>query len=334
MAGYRKSSPEQRSQDRRSDAEERRLFKEALREYHRRQVRKKRLRALLAVLAIAAIVLYLCWPRLMKLIHREEPPLPADDRLKVCFIDVGQGDSTLITAGGKTMLVDCGEEEFAGDAAKFLKSSGIERIDYLVGTHPHSDHMGGMYRIIEDFDIGEVIIPDMPDEMLPTTRTFEKFLDACHEKGLSITRAEPGRFIYIGDARAEIVGPQGSDYTDLNNYSVSLYIRHGKNSFLLTGDAEEESEADMLSSGQLRHADVYKVGHHGSSSSSSAAFLRTVSPDYAVISCGAENPYGHPHESVMERLKRYTDKIYRTDNCGTITFTSDGETLEVSTERN
>ena len=269
----------------------------------------------------------------MKLIHPEEPPLPADDRLKVCFIDVGQGDSTLITAGGKTMLVDCGEEEFAGDAAKFLKSSGIERIDYLVGTHPHSDHMGGMDRIIEEFGIGEFIIPHLDDEDIPTTSYFLRFLDAAESHGVKLTEAVTGSEFTVGDAHCEIVAPNSKKYEDINNYSVGIVLRHGSESFIFTGDAEGVAEQEMLGGGRLGKMNVYKVGHHGSSSSSTAAFLNVIRPDTAVISCGAGNAYGHPTDSVIRRLSAYTDNIYRTDLCGSIVITSDGSSLNVTAER-
>lgn len=238
-----------------------------------------------------------------------------------------------IEADGITMLIDSGEESASDQVISYLRELGVEKLNYVVATHPHADHMGGMYRVIDSFDIGEVIIPDIPDEDFPTAFFFDRFLDSCDSKDVDITEAEPGRFIFIGDARAEIVAPLSSKYDDLNDYSVSLFIRHGKKSFLLTGDAEQVSEKEMAESSKLRHTDVYKAGHHGSSSSSSKALLDVIEPDYAVISCGAGNSYGHPHDSVIKRLSAYTDKIYRTDLCGTIVFESDGNELTVSTER-
>lgn len=263
----------------------------------------------------------------------EKTPLPVEGELFVEFIDVGQGDSTLIYSEDAAMLIDSGESSATQTVIERMKELGIEKLDVLVATHPHSDHMGGMYKLIDKFEISEVIIPHMADEDIPTTRFFEKFLDACDSNDVSVSEAEIGRTIKLGDASAEITAPQSEEYDNLNNYSIGIYLTHGENTFLLTGDAEKKAEKDMLSSGKIRHADVFKAGHHGSSSSSSAEFLKAVSPEYAVISCGAGNSYGHPNKETLEALSKYTDKIYRTDISGSIIFTSDGDELKVSTER-
>ena len=258
---------------------------------------------------------------------KPKPYLAADDTLAVHFIDVGQGDCTLLACDGKIMLIDCGEYQYLDRVTDYLRSRGIKRIDCLVATHPHSDHMGGMAGIVDRFDIGRVIMPPLEDYETPTAVYFEKFLDACADEGCSIDIAEVGDVIELGDARAEIIAPAHMGYEDLNDSSVSLVVTHGSNSFLLTGDAEAVSENEMLAGGRLRHVNVYKAGHHGSSSSSSAAFLAVVRPDIAVISCGRNNSYGHPSAYVLQRLSWYTDKIYRTDTEGTIVFESDGKVL-------
>ena len=265
-----------------------------------------------------------------------KPPhtFPNEDKLVMHFIDVGQGDCTFIAANGVTMLVDCGEYAVSSDVVSYLKSLGVGRLDYLVATHPHSDHMGGMARIIDTFDIGEVIIPHIPDEQLPTAVFFDKFLESCEAKGLGIREAKAGDVLELGRASAETVSPDDVIYEDLNNYSVSMLIRHGDNSFLLTGDSEYEAEYAMLASDRLQKITLYKAGHHGSSHSSCAEFLDMIHPQVAVISCGAENPYGHPSDITLQRLNAYTDKIYRTDICGNIVFESDGSKLSVKTERN
>lgn len=257
----------------------------------------------------------------------------ADDNLTVNFIDVGQGDCIFISSEKENMLIDCGEASESVNVIEYLNDMGVKRIDYVVGTHPHSDHMGGMADIIRTYDIGEVIIPHLDDSDIPTTRYFENFLDACSEKGLYITEAELGRTISLGDAAAEIIAPNSSNYSGANNYSVGILLTHGKNDFLFTGDAEKLAEEEMLESGRLEHVRVYKAGHHGSDTSSSEDFLRVVSPDYSVIMCGAGNSYGHPHDEVVERLEEYTRNIYRTDLNGTVVFESDGINLQVRTER-
>lgn len=231
------------------------------------------------------------------------------------------------------MLIDCGESSEADKVVSYLQSMNVEKLDYVVATHPHSDHMGGMYRIIDEFDTGKVIIPEFDEDSVPTTRYFEKFLDSCDKKGIKLSYAEKGNVLNIGSSKAEIIAPCSSDYSNVNNYSVGIFLMHGKTSFIFTGDAEKLAEEEMIKSGSLRHADVYKVGHHGSDTSSSKDFMDIISPDYAVISCGAGNSYGHPCESTLETLSEFTDKIYRTDLCGTIVFVSDGENISVRTER-
>ncbi len=243
------------------------------------------------------------------------------------FIDVGQGDCTLLACDGRVMLVDCGEYQQSERVVRYLRKRGVERIDYLVATHPHSDHMGGMAEIIYSFDIGEIIVPPLEDQNIPTAVFYEKFLDACADKDCQLTEARIGDVMELGDARAEVIAPLKRCYEDLNDSSVALMVRHGAESFLLTGDAEYASECEMLAGGKLHHVTVYKAGHHGSSSSSSAAFLSAVSPEIAVISCGRDNPYGHPSEGVLMRLNWYTDTIFRTDKDGTVVIESDGKNV-------
>lgn len=257
----------------------------------------------------------------------------AEDDLFVHFIDVGQGDCIFITAGGENMLIDCGEASEADTVISYLNEQGVEHLDYVVATHPHSDHMGGMSSIVSTYGIGEIIMPHLEDEDIPTTRYFENFLNACSAKGLYITEAQIGRTVTLGEAEAEIIAPLSSGYKNANNYSVGILLSHGKNDFLFTGDAEALAENEMLESGKIEHVRVYKAGHHGSSTSSSEEFLEVVSPDYAVIMCGAGNSYGHPHDEIVERLAEYTKQIFRTDLNGNIVFESDGINLQVRTER-
>lgn len=259
---------------------------------------------------------------------------PSVDQLSVHYIDVGQGDSIYITSGDEGMLIDCGESGDTDRVISYLDNMGVSKINYVVGTHPHSDHMGGMSKIVEHFEIGEMIIPHIDDSDTPTTKYFERFLNACAEKNLSLTEAELGRNITLGDAELKIIAPNSLDYSNINNYSIGLIMHHGENSFIFTGDAEKLAEEEMIEKNLLEDIDVYKVGHHGSDTSSSMDFLNVIKPDYAVISCGEGNSYGHPNDITIENLSKFTDKIYRTDLMGTIVFTSDGKSLDVKTERN
>lgn len=255
------------------------------------------------------------------------------DEMMVHFIDVGQGDSILITAGNDTMLIDCGEIGKAPIVENYLASQGVDQLDYVIGTHPHSDHMGCMDEIVKYYNIGELILPHLPDKDIPTTKYFERFLDAAEACNLNMTEAEIGRKIKLGDAECEIIAPCSEKYGNTNNYSVGVIIHHGGNSFLLTGDAEASAEKEMLESGRLADVDVYKAGHHGSDTSSSDGFLDKVSPEIAVISCGTGNSYGHPKQSTLDKFVERGIQVYRTDLSGSVKITSDGKEISVKTER-
>jgi len=260
------------------------------------------------------------------------PALPqttekASSGLKVHFLDVGQADSILVQLpNGQSMLVDAGNNADGPSVVSYLKQQGIKKIDYLVATHPHEDHIGGMDNVIRSFDIGQVFMP----RATTTTKTFEDVLLAIKEKGLKITTARAGvSLLDQGNLKVSFLAPMGSGYEDLNNWSAVTRIQYGDTTFLLTGDAEAQSEEEMLASGTDLKADVLKVGHHGSSSSTTPVFLKAVAPKYAVISIGAGNDYGHPHRETLAKLADARVKVYRTDQDGTVIFTSDGKTITV-----
>ncbi|HHY80402.1 MAG TPA: MBL fold metallo-hydrolase [Thermoanaerobacter sp.] len=252
------------------------------------------------------------------------------DSLTINYIDVGQGDSIFIqTPSGKTMLIDAGTPEMGSEVENYIKSRGINKIDILIGTHPHNDHIGGIVEVIKTFKIGKFYMP----KVTTTTRTFEEVLKAAKSKGLSINVAKAGVVIDLGDGIiAKMLAPNSSHYEDLNNYSAVVKITYGNTSFLFTGDAGEQSEKEMLSEGYNLKADVLKIGHHGSSSASTWAFLKAVHPKYAVISCGKYNDYGHPHKETMKKLRSLGIIVYRTDECGTVIAVSDGKTINFNVE--
>lgn len=252
----------------------------------------------------------------------------------VHYIDVGQGDCQLIRTKDKTVLIDTGERENSQKVINYLKAQGVAKIDYLIGTHPHSDHIGGMPDIINSFDIREVIVPEICQDMIPTTKTYINFLQAVSDKGLSLTKAKPGEIYTLDDKTTmEILSPSRDNYDNLNNFSVVTKVTNGKKVFLFTGDMEKEVETELVESGKDLDCDVLKVPHHGSSSSSTLTFLSKASPEYCVIQVGAGNSYNHPNEKTIERLKKYTGKIYRNDLQGTIVCTSDGENLSFTFEK-
>ncbi|MDE4542312.1 ComEC/Rec2 family competence protein [Thermoanaerobacterium sp. R66] len=248
-----------------------------------------------------------------------------DGLLKVYFIDVGQGDSIFIkTPDNKTMLIDAGVPEMGKKVVDYIKSLGVTKIDILVGTHPHEDHIGGMDRVIESFEIGKFYMP----RVTTNTKTFEYVLNAAKNKGLKIDVAKAGVTLDLGPSvSAEMIAPNSSKYDDLNEYSAVIKLAYKNTSFLFTGDAGAESEMEMIEKGYDLKSDVLKVGHHGSSTSTTASFLDDVSPKYAVISCGKGNDYGHPHSSTLKKLKARNIPVYRTDECGTIIALSNGQSI-------
>ncbi|TYO97241.1 ComEC/Rec2 family competence protein [Desulfallas thermosapovorans] len=251
-------------------------------------------------------------------------------QLKVHFLDVGQADSILVQLpNNQNMLIDAGDNDDGDTIVDYLTGAGVEKIDYLVGTHPHADHIGGMDTVIKNFTIGRVYMP----RVTTTTKTFEDVLAAIEYKGLNINTAKAGlKIIDDGNLQALILAPLGTEYEEMNNYSAVIKVTWGEVSFLFTGDAEEQSEREMLASGVSLQANVLKVGHHGSHSSTSAAFLQSVEPQYAVICVGAGNDYGHPHRETMARLQGVN--VFRTDLDGTVVFVTDGREINVTTGKN
>ena len=253
----------------------------------------------------------------------------AGKKLKISYIDVGQGDSILIqTPGGKNILIDAGNNGDATTIVTYLKAQNISQLDYVIATHSHEDHIGSLDTVIKTFDIGQVVMPKESSN----TQTFRDVLTAIANKGLKPIEAKAGVKLDMGsEIYAELLAPNSSGYEDTNDYSAVLRLVYGKNSFLFTGDAETQSESEMLHLGSQLKADVLKVGHHGSRTSSTAAFLKLVAPKYAIISVGKGNSYGHPTQEALGRLGSVGATIYRTDESGTIVCESDGESITFKT---
>lgn len=246
----------------------------------------------------------------------------SDDMLEVHFLDIGQGDSTLIKYGEHAMLIDAGENDSGTKVQAYLKSQGVTQLDYVIGTHPDSDHIGGLDVIIYKFDCDRVMIPDYQKN----TKTYRDVLAAMDNKAYHNTLPVPGSQYSLGDAVFTIIAPNGN-YSSANNNSIGLLLRYGERTFLFTGDAEEEAETDIVANGIDIDCDVYQVGHHGSKSSSSEVLLNAASPAYAVISCGEDNQYGHPHAQTLNNFRYRQIQVFRTDEQGTIVAKTDGTTI-------
>lgn len=274
----------------------------------------------LLVLIVLFIISFI-YTKLSENINEDKNIVVPSGSLAVSFLDVGQGDSEFIEfPNGKCMLIDASEKDAGDEIVSHIRNKGYEKVDYVVATHPHSDHIGGMQQIVDSFEVGVVYMP----EEVTTTKVFANLLKAIKDKKILVKKAKKGVSFSEGDAYCEFLSPVSDEYEELNNWSAVVKISFGETEFLFTGDAEELVEEQLVQTNANVKADVLKVGHHGSSTSSSMAFLRAVKPKIAVIECGKDNEYGHPHYETIQRLERIGAKIYRTDLDGTVVITSDG----------
>lgn len=245
--------------------------------------------------------------------------------LVVEYLDVGQADSILLSSDGEYMLIDAGNNVDGDDIISYLREVGADELKYVVGTHPHADHIGGMDDAILELDVDQVLLP----RATTTTQTYADVLDAIETKNVPVTVPTAGQTFQLGDATVSVVAAQQAD--DLNNVSIVLRAAYEDTSFLFMGDAETEVETAILSTGTNIQSNVLKVGHHGSSTSTGSAFLAAVAPDAAVISCGAGNSYGHPSAATLQKLTGIP--VWRTDLNGTIIAMTDGQTCRLTADK-
>lgn len=292
----------------------------------------KRLMSILALLTCVALVLGACG------IPGTSPDpwgdkdatstLPEGSNFQVHFIDVGQADSALIICNEKAMLIDGGNREDSDLIYTYLKQNGVSHLEYLIGTHGHEDHIGGLASALAYASCDTVFCSVTNYE----SKTFENFANAAKERGCPIEIPTAGYTFNLGSAVCQVIGPVQT-YEEPNDTSIVLRITYGETSFLFTGDAETPAETDILDAGYKIDCDVLKVGHHGASTSTGYRWLREASPEYAVISVGAGNDYGHPTEATLSKLRDADVTTYRTDMHGTIICTSDGENISFHTAK-
>ncbi len=279
-------------------------------------------------------------PHSLGIMQPDEPWIPEDtdkktdiqgemEPLEVYFIDVGQGDCTIIKCGDDCMIIDAGDNSKGTATQNWVARTKVDELKYVIGTHPDADHIGGLDVILTKFDCKNVFMPDVEKD----TATYRDVIEAAKYKGYSINAPIIGSSYPLGDAEFTFLAPVGTGYEDINDYSIALRLRHGNDSFLFCGDASTLSEVEMMDNDYTLKSTVYKVSHHGSKTASCGPFLDAVSPEYAVISCGKDNDYGHPHAEVLERLAERGVKVFRTDEQGTIVAVSSGNGITWSTER-
>jgi len=279
---------------------------------------KKKVSKKSIVVTILAIIIALFFPSLL------------NDNLEIHYIDVGQADSILITLNGSSMLIDAGNNGDGDDVVAYLKQQNITKLDYLIGTHPHEDHIGGLDDVIDNFDIDTVLMP----KTKTNTKTFESVLDSMLAKNLKITTVNIGDTFNLDTATFTVLSVENESTDNLNTTSIVIRLVYENQSYIFCGDAEIENEEMMLSSNLTLESNVIKIGHHGSYTSSSEEFIKAVNPKTAIISVGTDNTYDHPSKSTIKLLEKYNIEVFRTDLNGTIVITSDGTSNKIKCERN
>ncbi|MBO3327726.1 ComEC/Rec2 family competence protein [Clostridium perfringens] len=255
----------------------------------------------------------------------QDSKVPKDSKLMISYMDVGQGDAAYIKVNRNDILIDAGPRSNSKELLEQLKAKNIDDFELVIATHPHEDHIGGMVDVFKEYEVKSFYSP----KITHTTKTYENLVKAVKDEGLKTKELKGGMVIDLGEgAKFEVFTPQKSEYEELNDYSPIMKLSFGDTSYLFTGDAEKLAEEEALAKYKTSlDSDVIKFGHHGSSSSSSNAFIEAVSPKYGIISCAKDNKYGHPHRETLDIIKKYNIKTFRTDTDGEIILTSDGKSI-------
>lgn len=274
--------------------------------------------------------LFLCLVLAICLACSTASGLCASAGFEIHFLDVGQGDAAVVLCDGKAMLIDGGPPGCSSLLYAYLSDTlGLRHIDYMIATHPHDDHIGGLSGALNACSVGAVFSPVTSYE----SDAFASFLKYAERQGLRLTVPNPGQTLALGSATVQFLSPL-QKYENVNDASVILRVTYGQTSFVFAGDAESAAERDLVEAGNAQPATLLKVGHHGGATSTSQPFLEAILPQYAVISVGAENAYGHPAEETLARLANTGATIYRTDLHGHILCHSNGQSLTFATQKN
>lgn len=310
-----------------------------MRKTNRTKIQKQTVILAIVLLLLATAILYLEVYRPAMKKYEERAPSPAPTattapqgtviygKYTIEFIDVGQADCILVSNGPDTMLIDAGNNEDGVKLVSYLQTTGIEDIDYLIGTHPHEDHIGGLDDIIDNYDIGELILP----EQTANTKTYKDVIQSAENKNLSIINPEVGQEWKVGEAACKVLSCEAENPKDMNQWSIVIRMTIGNVSFLFTGDQEKANEENILETDYEIESTFYKAAHHGSRTANSREFLNKVSPEYIIIPVGEDNSYGHPHKEAMDIFEDTEAEIYRTDENGTVIIVTDGTHCSIST---
>lgn len=272
------------------------------------------------------------WSDVYSFFGLEPEAVVPEGELQVHFVDVGNADCILVRQESFDMLIDAGERSSSSAVLDYLNRHHVDKLDLVIATHPDADHIGGMSDVIDKVAVERFVMAYMPEDAEPTTAVYIDMLEALDKRNVEIVEANPGDVYEVGTARLQILAPLTAS-EETNAMSIVTRLVFGDRAFLFTGDADEKVERQILTKGYNVKADVLKVGHHGSKSSSSRAFLEAVAPSYAVITCGANNRYDHPHDQTLQRLIEQNISYYRADICGDIVFYTDGTELTMKREQ-
>ncbi len=305
--------------------------------------KKKKIRLILSTVAVVIFLLvellsripslhFNGWKDISVWLGLSAPMVTPEGEMEVHFIDVGNADCILVRQGDKNLLIDAGERGDGDTILSYLNERGITTLDLVVATHPHADHIGAMADVIREMEIGCFLMSFMPESDTPTTNVYMDMLEELDKNEVLVEEAKPGAVYELGTARLQVLAPI-EESKDANDISVVTRLTFGERAFVFTGDAGTAVEKQILSRGWDVSADVLKLGHHGSNTSNSEAFIDAVMPSHAVITCGEGNSYGHPHKEPLLLLNEREIPFYRSDVYGTVVFTTDGTELTVTTER-